>query len=240
MPQHQQPTSRTKKNFYEKTAWQQNWLVCGVDEVGRGCLAGPLVVGAAILTTPTCSRLVQDSKLLTENERNEAYDWLCHNALFTTVAIPPHLIDKHNIYQATLLGMRRACLSLFIKQGALESIRYILVDAMPLTFEKPIEGLSAEIAFFPHGEQRSISIAAASIVAKVTRDRMMARYQSHIPWCSLATHKGYGTEQHYREISQHNLVLPAGRDTVSLIHRVSFLSKRHELEERDATQSTLL
>jgi ribonuclease HII len=109
-----------------------------------------------------------------------------------------------------------------------------------LTFTHPLGGLSAEISFFPRGEQRSVSIAAASIVAKVTRDHLMTRHQFYFPWCSLADHKGYGTERHYQEIAQHNLALPSGRDTVSLIHRTTFLSKRHEVEDRDAVQTSLL
>jgi ribonuclease HII len=207
--------SRIKKNLrYEQSLWSQSQLVVGIDEVGRGCLAGPVVVAACTLFPGKTSAKIKDSKVLNEQELQEAAAWLYQNSWYSIATISAAIIDRINIYQATLLGMKRAYWQL---QPLLpQQPQLLLVDAMPLVIPtaEPLETIS-----LIKGESASISIAGASIIAKVYRDNLMKELHKVIPGYGFDVHKGYGTPQHRAAISQHGL---------SLIHRTSFNSKAYD------------
>jgi ribonuclease HII len=205
------------KNCYESLYWKKNLLVCGLDEAGRGPLAGPLVAAAVILPNGTKYRLLKDSKIMTPQERERAFIWICANAAYGLGIVPLYHIDQHNIWHATLWGMRRAVLQLLygtkIQPGA------FLVDAMPLSLMgTPYERIPVHA--FVYGEQLSCSVAAASIVAKVVRDRIMEYMAPCFPLYKLEKNKGYATSEHCEYLQQHGQ---------SLAHRVSYMTS---LEER--------
>lgn len=214
-------TIQVSKNFYEKSLWQQKKFVVGIDEVGRGCLAGPLVTAAVILPIHKTSRLLQDSKILTEQERLRAYQWITTHCWYQVGMVHHRIIDTHNIWQATLLAMKRALINLLphIPQqpGA------ILVDAMPLKLDDM--GIAhIPVYYFPKGESCSSSIAAASIVAKVTRDALMKKYDFLFPGYQFEKHKGYATKLHNDCIQRERYVI---------IHRTSFLGAYYNNEDYD-------
>ncbi len=217
------------KSHRERVAWQQHELICGVDEVGRGCLAGPLVTAAVILH-PNCQfSLLKDSKVLTAPERIRAAKWVRTHSWHAYGVVSHQEIDQFNIYQATLHAMRRAVIHAIQHAPKLPS--GIIVDAMPVAFA---HGALADIPvdFFPCAEQESISVAAASIIAKVKRDELMRIYDNIIPGYALYHHKGYATKLH----REHVAVLGA-----SIIHRKSFLKnmarwgKEHEHTEQQVS-----
>lgn len=199
-----------KKNSYEKTAWQMGTLVCGVDEVGRSCLAGPVVAAAVILKAGVKHPLLKDSKLLSAEQRLRVYNWLQKNMHgFAVAFVHPRTIDKINIYQATLVAMKRAVTQLLASTRIQPSS--ILVDAMPLQLtHKSI----LPVVAFCKGESLSSSIAAASIIAKVTRDDLMMRLDRVLPGYNFITNKGYGTQVHKAALDHYNH---------SILHRVRFL-----------------
>jgi ribonuclease HII len=170
-----------KKNMYEAEAWANGELVLGVDEVGRSSLAGPIVAAAAILRPGASSRLLKDSKLLTLEERLKAYKWLLKNCVYGVGIMHHRRIDNVNIYQADLHAMHRAVMQVFACEPKRPSV--ILVDAMPLKFED----LKLQVVHFAKGERKSISIAAASIIAKVTRDALMERIDLSILWHAVSS-----------------------------------------------------
>ncbi len=194
-----------KKNYFEKIAWSSGVLVAGVDEVGRGCLAGPVVAAAVIIPPFTCSRLLQDSKILSEQERLKSYAWIIEHCVYALGIMHHRHIDQYNIYGATLHAMHRAVQQLFLHEPLLSRV---LVDAMPVK----LTGL--DVFYAPFGEIWSSSIAAASIVAKVTRDALMTRLDTSIPGYCLRQHKGYSTPLHKNLITRQNC---------SIMHRKSFL-----------------
>jgi len=205
------PTLNISKNFYEKSLWKQEKLVVGIDEVGRGCLAGPVVTAAVILPINKTSSLLKDSKVLTLEERNKAYEWIIRNCYHQIGIVHHRLIDQHNIYQATKICMKRALVNLLTHCN--DPIGAIVIDAMPLTLEKTGFG-ALPVYHFYKGETKSSSIAAASIIAKVTRDRMMESYETLFPGYALGKHKGYATPIHQEAIRKLR---------ESLIHRTTFL-----------------
>jgi ribonuclease HII len=222
-----------KRHVYEKEAWQKNELVCGIDEVGRSCFAGPVVAAAAIVRPGAKHKYIKDSKILTEEERNIAYAWLLKNSSFGVGIVNNRRIDQVNIYQATLLAMKRALMQLFSNIPQLPSV--ILVDAMPVT----LTHLEIDVVCFNYGERQSLSVAAASIIAKVTRDALMTRMDKAIPGYLLSKNKGYGTRDH------RNGLEARGK---SIIHRSSFLKRFDDesfmqtsigLSDLDATTSEL-
>lgn len=216
-----------KKNAFEVEAWAQNRLICGIDEVGRGCLAGPVVTAAAILHPGKNSRLIKDSKVLTPQERLKAYTWLIKNSWYGIGIVHHRLIDQHNIWHATLIAMKKALLHVMIT--APEHPEFILVDAMPLELsDTSYHGIPVQ--HFIKGESKSSSIAAASIIAKVTRDAMMTRFESVFPGYHLAQHKGYSTALHKTSLQKHH---------PSVIHRQSFLKNLFPAQEHDEHQQTL-
>jgi ribonuclease HII len=200
--------TKFKKNHYEMTFWDEQKFVCGIDEVGRGCLAGPVVAAAVIIHTRKISRLVSDSKVMTPEEREKAYGWICKNSFFGIGIANHRLIDRINIYRATLVAMQRAVMQLFAATAVRPSV--ILVDAMPLQ----IPSFNNDIIAFPFGETKSTSIAAASIVAKVTRDHLMQTFETVFPGYSLGQHKGYSTPFHKERVKELQR---------SIIHRTSFI-----------------
>ncbi len=200
-----------RKNFYEKAAWDENSFVCGIDEVGRGCLAGPLVTAAVILRC-TNSRLIKDSKLLNPKQLATAAAWIARNGWWAYGIISPQLIDRYNIYQATLLAMQRAVITL-LSQAPRPQL--IVVDAMPLSLAETAYA-DLPIKAFPAAETYSCSVAAASIMAKVRRDKLMRQLGNTFPAYQLGKHKGYGTRPHQAALATHG---------ASIIHRTSFLRK---------------
>lgn len=204
-------TLRFNKNYFEHTEWSKGRLVCGIDEVGRGCLAGPVMVACVILHPQKTHRLIKDSKILTEEEREKAYQWIIKNSWYTVALIHNRLIDGNNIYQSTLHAMKRAFIQLTTKCNQMPST--LLVDAMPVNLDNTIYK-DLDVYYFPFGESKSISIAAASIVAKVTRDRLMGLYDPLFPGYNLKQNKGYATPEHKQGVRTINY---------TIIHRINFL-----------------
>lgn len=205
---------KVPKNFFEKKAWAKKKFVCGIDEVGRGCLAGPVVVAAVILPI-NCPGRFKDSKVLTAEEREKDYQWITQNAFWSTMLMSNTVIDQVNIYRATQLAMKKAYIQLLdVITFSFEDLHYLVVDAVPLVLENQYRHESFEFYCFPFGESISTTIAAASIVAKVTRDRLMTEMEKLFPAFSFSKHKGYGTKQHVKELEQYG---------PTLIHRKSFL-----------------
>ena len=165
--------------------------VCGIDEVGRGPLAGPVVAGAVILP-PDCEILyLNDSKKLSEKKRELLYDEIMEKAVATGIGvISPARIDEINILQATYEAMRMAISNLKVQPSVL------LNDAVTIPL--------VEIPQVPiiKGDAKSVSIAAASIIAKVTRDHMMVEYEEIYPGYSFASNKGYGSAQHIAALKE--------------------------------------
>ena len=190
-------------------------LICGVDEAGRGPFAGPVVAGAVILALDDPQREIlylNDSKKLSEKKREALYDEIMEKAVSVGVGIVEReVIDEINILQATFLAMRRAIAALDPQPD------YILADAVTIPqITIPQEGIVK-------GDAKSVSIAAGSIIAKVTRDRIMYEYDKLFPEYGFASHKGYGTAAHIAAIKQYGM-LP--------IHRRSFI--HFPAEERRA------
>ncbi|HEV2601170.1 MAG TPA: ribonuclease HII [Candidatus Babeliales bacterium] len=214
------------KNSFERAFWKLNQSVCGIDEVGRGCLAGPVVSAAVILPVGKINPLLKDSKIMSEKEREKAYAWIVKHCYYAVGITHNRFIDEHNIWQATLMSMKKAYMHVLAKTPTPPSA--VLIDAMPLNFAGTCHQ-NTVFHYFPKGESLSSSIAAASIVAKVTRDRMMHQFDAIFPGYHLNDNKGYGTEQHQAAL----LIKPA-----SVIHRNSFLGSIHTKKESHATQQS--
>ena len=187
---------------YEKELYTQGiQLIAGVDEVGRGPLAGPVVAAAVILPKACKIPGLNDSKKIPKSKHKEIYEAVLQNAIAIGIGIEDnHVIDQVNIYEATKLAMREAI-------GQLEpQPQHLLIDAMKL--DLPISQTS-----IIKGDANSLSIAAASIVAKVTRDQMMEEFDREYPGYDFAQNAGYGTANHL-----------AGLDKLGVtpIHRRSF------------------
>ena len=178
--------------------------VAGVDEVGRGPLAGPVVAAAVILPHDFDVLGIDDSKKLSEKRREELYEIIMEKAVAWGIGMADHeTIDEINILQAAKLAMKRAL-------AELEDVDYITFDAMK------IEDIDIPQESVIKGDSKILAIAAASIVAKVTRDRMMTEYAKQYPGYGFEKNKGYGTKAHYEGISEHG---------ICPIHRRSFLKK---------------
>ncbi len=189
--------------------------IAGVDEVGRGPLAGPVVTAAVVLPEDFDVLGVDDSKKLSEKRREELYDQILDNCVAYGIGMADHkVIDEINILQATKKAMRdavAACdLQLRVKAGGAvdAEIGFVLLDAVNL------EGLNKPQHAVVKGDSKVLAIAAASIVAKVTRDRMMVKFAEEYPWYAFEKNKGYGTAAHYAGIREHG---------TCPIHRMSFL-----------------
>ncbi|EDL62889.1 ribonuclease HII [Bacillus sp. SG-1] len=176
-------------------------LIAGIDEVGRGPLAGPVVAAAVILPADFCLLGINDSKKLSEKQREAFYQYITEEAIaWSTGIISPQEIDELNIYQASKKAMVTALNTLNVKPD------HLLIDAMELGSPYPEMSLIK-------GDARSISIAAASIVAKVTRDRMMEEYSQVYSGYGLEKNMGYGTKEHLEGLNEFG---------PSPIHRKSF------------------
>ena len=191
---------------FEKELMAEGYnIVCGIDEAGRGPLAGPVCAAAVILPIDTEIEGLNDSKKLSEKKRDALFDVVKEKALaWSIVMVDEKTIDEINILQATLLAMRRAVETLEIKPDA------ALIDGN----QKP--GLSVEERTVVKGDAKSMSIAAASILAKVSRDRFMLELDEKMPQYCFAKHKGYGTKLHYECLEEFG---------VSPVHRLTFLKK---------------
>ena len=185
--------------------YSQYSYICGIDEVGRGPLAGPVVAGAVILPKDENILYLNDSKQLSAKKREELYDIIMEKAVAVGIGVvSPAQIDECNILQATYEAMRIAIGKLSVKPDLLlnDAVNIPKVDIKQVAIIK--------------GDAKSVSIAAASIVAKVTRDRMMDEYHKIYPEYNFASNKGYGSKEH-RDALQKLGKTP--------IHRVSFLKK---------------
>ena len=190
-------------HVYERRYWVKGIVsVAGVDEAGRGPLAGPVVAAAVILAPGLRIPCVKDSKQLSERKREEVYRSIIEQAVAVGVGIVAHdVIDRINILQASMLAMNKAIDLLTIEP------QQLLVDGNFFRHPRfPVENIV-------HGDALSHSIAAASIVAKVTRDDIMRRLDSSYPQYGFARHKGYGTPEHVAAIHRYGL---------SDVHRRSF------------------
>ncbi|MBA3751747.1 ribonuclease HII [Candidatus Dependentiae bacterium] len=220
-------TVKRKSDFeiqmYENEAWNRSELICGIDEVGRSCLAGPVVAAAAILKPYATHKYLKDSKLLSPEQRVVAYTWLMKHSIFSVGIVHHRSIDTHNIYQATLRAMKRALVQLL--SVAPQSPEIVLVDAMPVL----LSSMDISIIYFPFGERQSTSIAAASIIAKVTRDRLMTRMDNVIPGYVFSNNKGYGTKIHKQALEQGGS---------SIIHRMSFSPLKEMYVEKSEITDT--
>lgn len=183
---------------YEDLGW-----ICGIDEVGRGPLAGPVVAGAVILPRDSKILYLNDSKQLTGKKRDELYDVIMREAVAVGIGYAsPARIDEINILQATYEAMREAISKLSVKPDVLlnDAVKIPQVDIRQVPIIK--------------GDAKSVSIAAASIVAKVTRDRLMEEYDKVLPGYGFASNKGYGSAEHIAALKE---IGP------SPIHRQSFI-----------------
>lgn len=177
--------------------------ICGIDEAGRGPLAGPVVAGAVILPKGCVIPYLNDSKKLSEKRREELYDVIMDKAISAKAGIVSHIrIDEINILQATYEAMRKAVSKLTVTP------QILLNDAVT------IPGIDIPQVPIIKGDARSVSIAAASIIAKVTRDRLMKQYDEVMPEYGFAGHKGYGSAEHIEAIR---------RIGPSPIHRMTFI-----------------
>jgi ribonuclease HII len=187
---------------YEKQAWGSGAVrVAGVDEVGRGSLFGPVVAAAVILDPGHRVRGLRDSKLLPAERREVLAERIREHAIAWAIsAVDAARIDQINIYQASRVAMREAVIRLA------PAADYLLIDALRLDCAVPQQAII-------HGDALSASIAAASILAKVERDRMMCEWDSIFPAYGLASHKGYSTPRHLSALTEHG---------PSPLHRQSF------------------
>ncbi|MBQ5419949.1 MAG: ribonuclease HII [Selenomonas sp.] len=188
---------------YERQFWAKGCeFVAGVDEAGRGPLAGPVSVAAVILPHELYLPKINDSKKLSAKVRDELYDEIMDKALaIKTALVDAKTIDRVNIYQATINGMYESIFGLAQEPQAV-LIDAVKLDNLPMVSESIIKG-----------DAKSASIAAASIIAKVNRDRLMDEYDKQYPEYGFAQHKGYGTAQHIEALKKYG---PCP------IHRLSF------------------
>lgn len=176
-------------NQYENLYWDKNQYVIGIDEAGRGPLAGPVVVAGVIFPIGYDSKDIYDSKKLSLKKREELYKVILEDALYYNIQIVDEKdIDKYNIYQATKMANERIVLD--------SKCQVVLTDAMKLQLEN--------YTVYPiiKGDQKSCSIAAGSILAKVTRDHIMDEYDTIYPQYGFKKHKGYPTKAHLQALQQ--------------------------------------
>ncbi|MDD3947086.1 MAG: ribonuclease HII [Clostridia bacterium] len=191
--------------FYEKDYFALGqYLICGVDEVGRGPLAGPVMAGAVIPDFRKIIDGINDSKLLTDKFRRKLYPEICENAVsYKTALIEPDKIDEINILNATKLAMKKAIAALSPKPEVL------FVDALKLELGIPEQAIV-------HGDALSYTIGMASILAKVERDDIMIKYAEIYPEYGFENNKGYGTKHHIEMLKKYG---PCP------IHRKTFIRK---------------
>ncbi len=191
---------------FEKEAAAKGYkAVCGVDEAGRGPLAGPVCAAAVILPENTSIEGVNDSKKLSEKKREALFDVIKEQALSYSIAFASvEEIEEMNILNATMLAMKRAVEGLDVKAD------YAMIDGNRLP------NLDIDSEFIIKGDAKSMSIACASILAKVSRDRLLYKYAEEFPEYSFDKHKGYGTKVHIEALKKYG---------PCKYHRLSFLTK---------------
>lgn len=192
---------RTEKMKAFEHEYESLGFVCGIDEVGRGPLAGPVVAGAVILPKDSQILYLNDSKQLSEKKREELYEVIMTEAVSTGLGfVGPERIDEVNILNATFEAMREAIGKLSVKPQVLlnDAVTIPKVDIKQVPIIK--------------GDAKSVSIAAASIIAKVTRDRLMVEYDKLYPEYGFASNKGYGSAQHIEALKKYGKT-PIHRDT---------------------------
>lgn len=173
-------------------------VIIGVDEAGRGCLAGPLVCAAVVLDYEVAFDKLKDSKQLSPTVREVLYRQILDSCLtYSIQVIPVEYIDEHNILNATMEGMKRAILALGTSQGL------CLVDGNRLPPLTASEARDLQLKSVVHGDDLHASIAAASILAKVYRDQLMVELDKEYPHYGFATHKAYGTKAHLEAIAKY-------------------------------------
>jgi len=200
--------------YFEQRAQQRGYqLIAGIDEAGRGPLAGPVVAAAVILSDHFDLPGLTDSKKLSEKQRDRFYPQIREQAKAVGVGVASAAeIDQINILQATLLAMKRAVARLPSAPD------YLLIDGItPLPVDIPQQTLKK-------GDSRSLSIAAASVIAKVVRDRIMYAFARQLPDYGLAQHKGYGTKQHRQAIAEFGPVW---------LHRKTFAGVKEHVRSYD-------
>lgn len=189
-----------EKKLYEKNIQ----YICGIDEAGRGPLAGPVVVGAVILPKNSFIEGVNDSKKVSEKKREKLYDIITEEAIAYSVGIVDQkTIDEINILNATKLGVKLAL------EGLKQKPEVIMVDAL-----NNMDTLGIPYISVVKGDAKNYCIAAASIIAKVTRDRIMRQWDEVYPIYGFAKHKGYGTAEHIRIIKENG---------PCILHRKTFI-----------------
>lgn len=197
--------ARTEAMSVFEKEYSDHQAICGIDEVGRGPFAGPVVAGAVILPKDHPILYLNDSKKLSEKKREELYEVILKEAVATGIGMAsPARIDEINILQATYEAMRMAISNLAVQPDLL------LNDAVTIP---EIEIMQIPII---KGDAKSVSIAAASILAKVTRDRLMVEYEKVFPGYDFASNKGYGTKAHIEGLKKLG---------PTPIHRMSFIHK---------------
>ena len=213
--------------YYERQAKKRGFsFVVGVDEAGRGPLAGPVVAGAVCLTSQRFHNRVDDSKQLTPGQRQKAFFEIYRNAAVGVGIMSERVIDRLNIAVASRLAMEQAVANLFYvlkKTVPPESVCLLIDGIMPLELpyaSKTIVG----------GDAKSLSIACASIIAKVIRDRIMCTYHKVYPHYHFHRHKGYGTREHFQAIRTHGFCP---------IHRMSFYPFKGKAANNDASTSRI-
>ena len=179
---------------YEQELWNQGLnLIGGVDEVGRGPLIGSVVAACVVLPHDFVLEGLTDSKKLSEKKRNAFYEIIKKEAIAIGIGeVSEKVIDEVNIYEATKIAMKEAIKNTHIQ------LEHVLIDAMPLELDIPTTSIIK-------GDSKSISIAAASVIAKVTRDKMMYELDKIYPEYDLAHNKGYGTKKHLEAIKKYGI-----------------------------------
>ncbi|MCF0246236.1 MAG: ribonuclease HII [Ileibacterium sp.] len=171
--------------------WKEYDLILGMDEAGRGPICGPMMVAGVIFPKGYVNELLDDSKKLTEKKREALYHQIRQDALwYQILCVSPAVIDEKNIYQAAKWGMEQI--------AGKAKAQFILSDAMPLSKEFHHEAIIK-------GDSKSLSIAAASILAKVSRDHYMKKLDELYPMYGLARHKGYPTKAHLQAIEEYGV-----------------------------------
>lgn len=195
--------------LYEQNACNKGYkFICGVDEAGRGPLAGPVCAAAVILPQDCVIDGLNDSKKISEKKRELLFDIIIEKAIAYNITYGTlQEIEKFNILEATYIAMNRAI------EGLKPMADYALIDG-----NRVPKGIKIPCETIVKGDSKSYSISAASILAKVTRDRLMTEYDKKYPQYMFAKHKGYGTKEHYAAIKQYG---------VCEIHRLSFLKNVH-------------
>ncbi len=196
---------------FELSYRAEHSILCGVDEAGRGPLCGPVVAGAVILPENFDVSELNDSKKLSEKKREALYEKIIASCDWAAGLATPEEIDAYNILNATFLAMCRAV------EGLKNAPAFALVDG-----NKIPKGLSVPASAIVKGDAKCPSISAASVIAKVTRDRIMADLALQYPQYDLEKHKGYPTKEHYRRILEHG---------IAPIYRRSFLKNLDQHRE---------